>query len=964
MQRRWGGLGAGLAILVACWAAWAAWDGWRLRAAIQAADLDIARGRAADARTRLADLDARRPGRGEILLRIGLCEVTAGRVDAALEAWGRVAAGSPDAGPIALRRGTVALAQGRLAVAEEALERALREGGINRDEALSSMARVLRLQGRLAELRGRLLDGLGRSAVPAELLRQLWLLDTEPLPVEGIRGFLDRACREAPDDDRLWLGLANLATRTGQLDEAAAWLDRCEGRRPADPAVWRARLDWARATGDPEAVRRALAQPSAGHLRPAEAWALLAWLAASREDHAAERDALAALLRDDPADSAALERLAGLDADAGDAEGGAELRRRKAGLDRARDDFKKVLALGDLGRAGELARLALALGRRAEARAWSVLAVKADHDQPLVREALARIVRDEPPGIPAGDLLAAMGPDHGAYPKRAAASQVTPGPAPAFVDDAEAVGLRFTFDNGRSPQRQFPESGSGGVGLLDYDGDGWLDVYCVQGGPFPPPPGPTANADRLFRNRGDGTFEDATVSSGVADLPGGYGHGVSVGDFDNDGHPDLFVTRWRSYALFRNRGDGTFEDVTVGAGLGGDRDWPTSSAFADLDGDGDLDLYVCHYLQWDPDHPRICRHPKTGAPSYCDPNSLRHLPDHAFRNEGGRFVDVTGTAGLVDRDGRGLGVVAADLDDDGRVDLYVANDTTANYLFRNLGGFRFEEVGAASGVAANAAGGYQAGMGVAAGDLDGDGRPDLVVTNFFGESATLFRNLGGGVFADNTAAAGLAVPTRFVLGFGVAFLDADNDRNLDLMIANGHVNDFRPETPYAMPTQLLMGDARGRLVDVTARAGPPFGVLRVARGLAAGDLDNDGRVDAVVLAHGEPLAYFHNRTPRNGHHVTLRLEGTASNRDAVGARVRLVAGGRARVAQRVGGGSYQSANDGRLHYGLGPESLVESIEVTWPSGRRDRHERLTADRGYLLREGDARPVPLAGFKAD
>ena len=306
--------------------------------------------------------------------------------------------------------------------------------------------------------------------------------------------------------------------------------------------------------------------------------------------------ALDALLAQDPGDSEAIDRLAGLAAEAGQADRVAELRRRKAELDQARDGFKKLLARGDLSRAGELSRLAGALGRRLESRGWALLAAEPDHERPRVREALARLVRDEPPGVPAGRLLAELRPSVDPSPGRMPAGRGSAGPLPAFVDAAEAAGLRFTFDNGESPERQFPESGSGGVGLLDYDGDGWLDVYCVQGGPFPPPTGPTPNADRLFRNRGDGTFEDATESSGLAAMSGGYGHGVTVGDYDNDGHADLFVTRWRSYALYRNRGDGTFEDATRAAGLGGDRDWPTSAAFADLDGDGDLDLYVCHYL--------------------------------------------------------------------------------------------------------------------------------------------------------------------------------------------------------------------------------------------------------------------------------------------------------------------------------------------------------------------------------
>ena len=496
-----------------------------------------------------------------------------------------------------------------------------------------------------------------------------------------------------------------------------------------------------------------------------------------------------------------------------------------------------------------------------------------------------------------------------------------------------------------------------GLGLLDFDGDGWLDVYATQGCPFPPDPKRPGNGDRLYRNRGDGTFEDATASAGIAALPGGYGHGVAVGDVDNDGDPDLFVARWRSYALYRNRGDGTFEDATASAGLGGDRDWPTSAAFADFDGDGDLDLYVAHYLVWHEESPMICRDPKFGANRLCNPGLFPSQPDHLFRNDGGRFVEVTREAGIVDTHGRGMGVLAADIDGDGRVDIYVANDQSANFLWRNLGGFRFEEVGHVAGVAASGSGGYQAGMGVDCGDIDGDGLPDLVVTNFYDEGTSLYQNLGQGIFNDRSEAFGLTTATRARLGFGISFLDANNDGRLDLVQANGHVDDFRPESPYAMPLQLFLGGSDGRLTDVGDRAGPPFRTERLGRALAVGDLDNDGRLDILMACLDAPLMYAHNRTD-GGHYLTLRLEGTASNRDAVGARVAVTAAGRTRVAWRQGGGSYQAAGDPRLHFGLGDADRAQSVEVRWPSGRVDRLGPLAADNGYLVREGDStRPAP-------
>ncbi|MHB1558042.1 MAG: CRTAC1 family protein, partial [Isosphaeraceae bacterium] len=327
--------------------------------------------------------------------------------------------------------------------------------------------------------------------------------------------------------------------------------------------------------------------------------------------------------------------------------------------------------------------------------------------------------------------------------------------------------------------------------------------------------------------------------------------------------------------------------------------------------------------------------------------------------------DVSESSGVraADRDGRGLGVVAAHLDDDDLIDLFVANDMSANFLFRNLGGLRFEETAAEAGVATSTSGGYLAGMGVACGDLDGDQRLDLAVTNFYGESTTFYRNVGSGQFADQTAAIGLAAPTRYLLGFGIAFLDADNDGYLDLAIANGHVNDLRPLLPFAMPAQLLMGGPSGRLVDVSNRAGACWSVPRLGRGLARGDLDNDGRVDLLIVSEGTPLAFFRNLGPA-GHFVALELRGDSprSNRDAIGARVTLTASGRTRYNERMAGSSYLSANDHRLHFGLGNATRVDSVEVKWPSGRVDRYNDLAADTGHRLVEGKTTAEPLPGYR--
>ncbi|MFO0910396.1 MAG: CRTAC1 family protein [Isosphaeraceae bacterium] len=343
----------------------------------------------------------------------------------------------------------------------------------------------------------------------------------------------------------------------------------------------------------------------------------------------------------------------------------------------------------------------------------------------------------------------------------------------------------------------------------------------------------------------------------------------------------------------------------------------------------------------------------------CNPMSCNAQPDHVFRNDGGRFVDVSEASGVrrADTDGRGLGVVAADLDEDGKIDLFVANDKSANFLFRNLGGFKFSEIAHEAGVAGNAEGGYQAGMGVASGDFDDDGKLDLFVTNYYGESVSEFRNFGGWVFIDRTQASGLGALSRTRLGFGVGLFDVNNDSRPDLLTANGHTDDLG-DTPYRMPMQLLLGMPEGRFQDATTQAGSALTRPRLGRGLAIGDLDNDGRIDALVVDQNQPIAMLHNTTPRVGHWIGFVLAGTTSNRDGVGAIVSVDATRRRHSAQRLGGGSYLAANDARVHFGLGRADRVDEVEVDWPSGKISRYPRLAADRYYLIREGAAEAVAL------
>ena len=950
-----------IAIVAGCFGALRLHGQWRTSLLLEAGKEAMNRGDLVAAGRDFAKVLERRPNHDEAAYGLGFSEQAAGRLDLAVKAWERIGPDSPYASLSAVRIAPIALERGRFAYAEDLLRRALRDGGPQTAEAREILGRVLRFEDRRDEARALLRQELRQASDPVRVLRGLWMLDFEAVAVERTFSMFEKAARDDPSDDRVRLGLANLCRRAGRLDEAEARLRVCLDARPEDPVVWRSWLALALAAGRSEEVHRALAHLPANGFTEGEVMELRVRLARRGDDRRAERRELERLVERLPSAPGALERLAELNVLDGSTDRAAELRRKKAELDRARERYHQLFEAKNErlpALASEMARLADVLGRSIEARGWWALRLRDRPGDEEARAALARLDRAGPSMSQgtAAELVADLAP-----------SSVVAAPSdfaarPAFTDDAAGVGLRFVFDQDPSPDRQLPETMSGGVGLLDYDGDGRLDVYCVQGGPLKPNAGRPSPGDRLFRNRGDGTFEDKTEASGIAAMPRGYGHGVTVGDIDNDGRPDLFVTRFGSYALYRNRGDGTFEDKTDAAGLGGARGWPTSAAFADLDGDGDLDLYVCHYLKWDRDRPTRCFDAESKRPTYCQPKAFEAEPDHLFRNDGGRFVDVSAEAGIVDRDGRGLGVVAADLDGDNRIDLFVANDTTANFAFFNQGGLRFRESGLESGLAANAAGGYLAGMGVAYGDADGDGRPDLAVTNFYDESTTLYRNLGRGFFADAGAASGIAAPSRYLLGFGISFLDYDNDGRLDLATADGHVNDSRPLYPYAMPMLLLAGNGSGRFVDATASAGPPLTAPRIGRGLAVGDLDNDGRVDLLVVSQGEPLAYLHNDTP-GGRYLVLRLEGDRSGRDAVGARVVVTSGGRRRSVWRFGGGSYLSASDSRLHVGLGGRNRAESVEVFWPSGRTDRFENLKADTGYLLREGRSAAEPLGGFEA-
>ena len=528
------------------------------------------------------------------------------------------------------------------------------------------------------------------------------------------------------------------------------------------------------------------------------------------------------------------------------------------------------------------------------------------------------------------------------------------GPAvPQFDHVATAAGVTFTHVNGGSPDRHLYEIMSGGGLFFDYDADGWVDILLVDGGSLVNPATAKTARHRLYRNRGNGTYADATASSGIA--VSGYGMGACSADVDNDGWPDLFVTSVGANTLYRNAGGRTFTDISRPAGLAGARPmFSTSCAFADIDADGDVDLYVTNYVDARPDNNIFCGDAARRVRIYCHPVNFKPQPDVLYRNNGnGTFTDVTREAGLAPDAGNGLGVVFGDYDADGRVDVFVANDSTPNFLFHNEGKGTFRDVALPAGVSVASDGRPRAGMGTDFGDYDGDGRLDLFVTNHELETHTLFRNLGGGLFEETTSRSGVGVATLPYVGFGALFADLDHDGDLDLPIVNGHVmnsaSHFRPGASESQRKLLLLND-RGRFTDAGRQAGAGFATERVGRTLAAGDIDNDGDLDLLVTNNGAAAELLRN-TGTAGHAILIRLAGVKSNRSAIGARVTITAAGRTQVREVKAGSSYLGQSDLRVHAGLGTADKVDRLDIRWPSGSTETIAGLDAGQIVTVTEG-------------
>lgn len=544
---------------------------------------------------------------------------------------------------------------------------------------------------------------------------------------------------------------------------------------------------------------------------------------------------------------------------------------------------------------------------------------------------------------------------------RAEAESKATGPVPNYpqlVDITALTGIHF--DHKSSPEAKFiAESMSGGVALIDYDGDGWPDIYFTNAPSVEMAQHGQRARSALFRNNHDGTFTDVSDHAGVA-YPC-WAMGASVGDYNNDGRPDLLVTCLDGVVLYRNNGDGTFTDVTRASGLASDAGWATGAAFGDYDGDGYADLFVSHYVDFHLDNlpafgaAKACKY--LGLEVQCGPRGLKGLSDRLYHNNhDGTFTDVSKSAGVDDPEQRyGLTAIWSDFDQDGKLDLFVTNDGQANYLYHNLGNSKFEDEGLTSGIAANEDGVEQANMGVAWSDYRHNGRLSILISHFDIEYAALYSNDGNLNFNDVSIASGIARGTQGYVGWGTAFVDFSNSGWQDLFLVNGHVypqvDSSHTSTHYLQPKLLFLNQRDGTFSNISRRVGPALQQLQVSRGVAIGDLFNDGRMEAVVEnLQGQPMILRPVAGPPN-HWISLQLEGVTCNRLALNARVRITAGDMVQTNEIISGGSYLSQSDLRLHFGLDSHAQADKIEIFWPDGKRDVLNNVSADRFYTVRQG-------------
>jgi enediyne biosynthesis protein E4 len=526
-----------------------------------------------------------------------------------------------------------------------------------------------------------------------------------------------------------------------------------------------------------------------------------------------------------------------------------------------------------------------------------------------------------------------------------------------FQDVTPQTGISFVHTDGSSGKRYIVETVTAGVALFDFDNDNDMDIYFLNGAPLRGTSTSDTPRNALYRNDGNWRFTDVTETSGTGDT--GYGLGVAIGDYDNDGHQDIYINNFGPNVLLRNNGQGRFTDVTQAAGVANGHQVGAGANFLDVDGDGDLDLFAANYVDFSYQNHQIARF--NGYPAYVGPMNYKGTPNTLFRNNGnGRFADISIPAGIAAHAGTGMGTVCADYDNDGDTDIYVGNDVAGNSIFENNGQGEFDEVGLLTGLAYDLAGKAQGTMGVDCGDYNNDGLLDFYVTSYQRDLATLYRNLDSGIFEDVTRATGAGDQSYAFVTWGNGLVDVDNDGDLDLFVACGHLHDnvalFDRSTSYEARNILLENRGAERFVNVTDQAGPGLQVERSSRGAGFADLDNDGDVDAVILNSRKAPTILRNDTVNRNHWLGIRLQGTQSNRNGIGAHVKVVAGDLRQLAEVHSGRGYQSHYGLRLHFGLGKHTRVDAIEVRWIGGGRDTLKDVPADRFMTIVQG-THPVP-------
>jgi tetratricopeptide (TPR) repeat protein len=805
------------------------------------------------------------------------------------------------------------------------------------------------------------------------------------------QAWLEEFWQADAENFQIRVALARYRTGNGRLDEAHNLLDSCLAERPNDRHAVAALVALRHEEGDWDQMAQLLATVPPEESDP--------WLLMRLRGHVLNHDGrfvaaaeqFRTALRIDPACAECYVGLADALAGQGQAEPQqsalataqqlARIQNRLGWLDTEPDRLEVLL---------EVAQIARQIGLIDAARAITALVLRKSPYHAEASDLWARLSIDaaanaaKTPTVLAPNSQSEVAPNTESQPvrdgkrptHRGAASPLAAGTPPRFRRWAADLGLSFTRDDDIRGLHRIMESTGGGVAVLDYDLDGWVDLLFTNGCRLPRKERTNGHANDLFRNQSGHRVDRVTKATRL--MQHGYFQGCAVGDVDGDGFDDLFLTSFGRHILWQNVGDGTFRDATMEFGIDIDT-WGTSAAFADFNRDGHLDLFVTSYIQTTDDLPKLC--PNRNSPDgyvQCPPTAFRAADDMLLVSDGrGRLRDVTQTAGITAMDGKGLGVVVFDVDRDGWLDVFVANDGTPNFLYLNRTGNgpgpgsnpvgplvpKFDDQAAVLGVAVDREGKAVASMGIACGDTDGDGWPDLLITTFFGETSTFFRNQNGVGFVDDSLASGLGPPTRSTLGFGTEFLDCDNDGWLDVFIANGHVDDVSwgpGHEPYRMPPQLFHNNRRGRFSEVSLHAGDYFQRKWLGRGVAVADLDNDGDLDFAVSHQLDPSEVLRNDTASPHRSVIVKLVGQVpSNRSAIGARVEADGLDVKVVREIIGGGSYLSSSDRRVHVGLGSKSSLPRMRIVWPSGTTDEFEQLAPGHYVVIEGGRLEQLPVA-----